>query len=231
VSIVYRDGKKLTEQSAAMFDEWQRLVGLNFDIMQGSYNDDVSTSAGTHDGGGALDCDDTGMSQDTINKVVYQGRRVGFAVYWRPPIPNKWGSHFHAIELGCPDASPAAKAQMAEYLLGGDGLKGTYPDPHAALNAPKQTWEQYLASKRQRFPLPAGHVFGYRKSDRVHNGTEGPITADNVRKIQRRVRAKETGVFDYQTALRVKAWKVWKGLGTNSDVGAVTWAAMFPGTP
>jgi len=223
---VYRDGKKLDERSAAMFDELQRLVGLDLRVVQGSYSDGVGTSAGTHDGGGAIDFDDTGMDKATIDKIVYQGRRVGWALYWRPTLPGKWGSHFHGIALGCPDASSAAKAQMAEYLIGGDGLKGTYPDPHAALNAPKQTWEQYLASKRQRFPLPSGHSFGTPRTTAVHDGTEGPVTANNVKKIQRRLSIAQTGRFGPVTRLRVMAWQKWKKLPVSGRVGSTTWKAM-----
>jgi peptidoglycan hydrolase-like protein with peptidoglycan-binding domain len=226
MTIVYRDGKKLDDRTAKMFDEAQRLLGMDLRIIQGSYSTSVGASAGTHNGGGALDLSDSGMTANTRDKVVVVLRRVGFAAYWRPDRAGVWDSHFHGIALGCADASPSAKAQMAEYLIGGDGLSGTYPDPHKHLNAPKQTWEQYLVSKRPPFPLPAGHSFGTPKTAAVHDGTEGPVTADNVRKIQRRLSISQTGRFGAYTKARVIAWQTWKRLPVSGRVGATTWKAM-----
>jgi len=77
------------------------------------------------------------------------------------------------------------------------------------------------------FPLPAGEVFGYRKSSRIRNGTESPANRTEVMRIQKRVRAKVTGVFDMQTARRVLAWRVYKKLGRGSTVGPVVYDAMF----
>ncbi len=218
-------GHTFDARTVKMLVEAERLTGFTLRIMQGSYSDG-GQSAGTHTGGGAFDCDDYGMTQAQRDKLIVTLRRVGFAAWWRPTIAGKWGSHFHGIAIGCPDLAPSAQRQVNEYLAGGDGLTGSNPDPHRALNAPKQTWEQYLATKRPPFPLPKGEVFGYRKSSRIRNGTESMRNREAVMQIQRRMKRPVTGVFDYGTALKVKAWKIWKGLGTNSEVGPVTWRAM-----
>ena len=106
-------------------------------------------------------------------------------------------------------------------------MKGDNPDPHRALNAPKQTWERYKATLYvDSFPLPPGHSFGTPKSSYVHDGTEGPVTADNVRKIQRRLRVSQTGKFGAYTRLRVIAWQIWKRIKPTGRVGAATWRAM-----
>lgn len=212
-------------RTVLMLVEAERLTGFTLRIMQGSYSDG-GQSAGTHTGGGAFDCDDYGMTQAQREKLIVALRRVGFAAWWRPTIPGKWGSHFHGIAIGCPDLAPSAQRQVQEYYAGGDGLTGTNPDPHGYLNAPKQTWEQYLASKRPAFPLPAGHSFGTPKSTAVHDGTANPTDADNVKKIQRRLSIKQTGRFGLATKAKVIAWQTWRRLPVSGRVGATTWKAM-----
>ena len=226
MTIVYRDGHKLDERSGKMFDELQRLLGMDLRVVQGSYSGGVGASAGTHNGGGALDIDDTGMSEATRNKVVFEARRVGFAAWWRPTRPGVWGSHFHAVAIGCPDLADVAERQVLEYYEGGDGLVGGNPDPHRSLNAPKQTWERYLATKRPPFPLPTGHSFGTPKSSAVHDGTANVRDAENVKRIQHRLGVGRTGRFGAYTKARVIAWQVWKRIPASGRVGATTWKAM-----
>ena len=122
--------------------------------------------------------------------------------------------------------SDSARRQVQEYLVGGDGLVGSNPDPHKHLNAPKQTWEQYVASRRPPFPLPTGHSFGTPKSTAVHDGTASVKDAENVKRIQRRLSVKQTGKFGLYTKSRVIAWQTWKRLPVSGRVGATTWKAM-----
>ena len=218
-------GHAFDARTVKMLVEVERLTGITLDIMQGSYSSG-GQSAGTHTGGGAFDCDDTGMTAATRDKLIVAMRRVGFAAWWRPAIAGKWGSHFHGIAIGCPDLSDAARRQVQEYLVGGDGLVGSNPDPHKSLNAPKQTWEQYLATKRPPFPLPTGHSFGTPKSAAVHDGTANTTDAENVKRIQRRLSVKQTGKFGLYTKSRVIAWQTWKRLPVSGRVGATTWKAL-----
>lgn len=132
VTKVYRDGKVLDERTAKMFDLWQFNALTDFYILQGSYNHGVGASAGTHDGGGAVDLSVSGFSDKFTRWVVKQGRLAGFAAWYRSPLPGVWSEHIHAIALGCKDAAPLAKTQMIEYRNGGDGLVGSAPD-----NGPK----------------------------------------------------------------------------------------------
>jgi hypothetical protein len=137
--------------------ELERLWGRPLDIMQGSYNPGgVAGSSSTHDRGGAFDADDTGFTAAQRDRFVTLARTVGFACWWRPTLPGKWGSHFHGISIqpgGKTDQgvlSSAAFGQVRDYYNGLDGLAGDGPDPHRGLNAPKQTWEQY---KEDNMPL------------------------------------------------------------------------------
>ena len=81
--------------------------------------------------------------------------------------------------------------------------------------------------KTTSFPLPQGEVFGYRKSSKVRNGSESPENRKAVLRIQKRMGAWETGVYDMQTSLRVLRWRLWKKLGRGSTTGPVVWDAMF----
>jgi hypothetical protein len=76
------------------------------------------------------------------------------------------------------------------------------------------------------FPLADGHSFGTPRSTSVHDGTEGPVTADNVRRIQRRLGIKQTGRYGLATKAKVAAWQVWKRIPATGRVGAVTWKRL-----
>lgn len=121
------------------------------DLMQGSYNGGaVSASAGTHDGGGVVDL----SAYDAARKVL-ELRRTGFAAWYRPAIPGLWGAHIHAVLIGNAKLSTSAKAQVSEYLAGGDGLKGNGKD-----TGPRQfvrnrfTWPKSTPSTPDPEPKP-----------------------------------------------------------------------------
>lgn len=112
------------------------------DVVQGSYNaGGVGASAGTHDGGGAMDVSvnrGCGLHHAATVKAL---RQVGFAAWYRPTIPGTWEHHIHAIAVSDPDLAGAAQDQVVDYYQGRDGLAGNGAD-----NGPKVkkiTWEQY----------------------------------------------------------------------------------------
>lgn len=95
-------------------------------MVQGGYNaGGVAASAGTHDGGGAFD-----LTPFNIKNRIKVFRLLGVAIWDRPTISGLWAHHLHGIVAGDGTASAAAKAQVSEYLAGGDGLRGTAPDPN-----------------------------------------------------------------------------------------------------
>lgn len=97
----------------------------NMTMTQGGYNaGGVAASAGTHDGGGAMDL----TAFNTKNRVKLL-RLLGVAASYRPYIAGLWPAHIHAIVVGDGTASPAAKGQVTSYLKGRNGLKGDGPDP------------------------------------------------------------------------------------------------------
>lgn len=104
-----------------------------FRYAQGSYNAGrVGASAGTHDGGGAVDLGAAHLNPKQIRGAVRWLRRAGFAASFRPEYwrngKRVWGPHIHAILLGHNNASDGAKRQMQAYLAGRDGLAGNGPD-------------------------------------------------------------------------------------------------------
>jgi hypothetical protein len=112
----------------------EKRLGYELTIMQGSYNRGVGASAGTHDGGGAVDL----APYDHARKVLVL-RQVGFAAWYRPALPGVWPDHVHAIAIGDPDLAPVAARQVTAYYNGRDGLAGNGPDNGPRLN-PIPTW-------------------------------------------------------------------------------------------
>lgn len=118
------DGKTLNQRTADMLSRAEARLGENLYVVQGSYNTGVSQSAGTHDGGGAIDVSPT----SNPSAVVKALRDSGFAAWHRTANQGDWAEHIHAIAIGDPELSSGARAQVAEYYAGYDGLAGSGRD-------------------------------------------------------------------------------------------------------
>ncbi|MGW4115923.1 peptidoglycan-binding domain-containing protein [Actinosynnema sp. NPDC004786] len=142
--VTYRGGLMNT-RTKAMLVEAERLLGRSLTVTQGSYNPGgVPGSAGTHDGGGALDLSVSGMTAATRTTVARVLRQVGFAAWVRTPAQG-FDYHIHAIAVNDPDQSPGAQHQAGDYHLGLNGLADRGPDDGPAVS-PKRTWEEYQRS-------------------------------------------------------------------------------------
>ena len=116
------------------------------DIVQGSYNaGGVSQSAGTHDGGGAMDISVKRGCGVHHPATVAALRSVGFAAWYRPTLPGVWEEHIHAIAISDPDLSSGAANQVSDYWFGRDGLAGHGPDNGPQVR--KTTWERFNRSR------------------------------------------------------------------------------------
>ena len=142
MALVPLGGGKVTDaRTAAQLVEAQQLAGFVFAYAQGSYNGGVAASAGTHNGGGAVDLVTGHLSRANKTAMVSALRRVGFAAWLRPYRAGVWGEHVHAISIqpgGRYDQgvlSTGAHQQVKAYYDGRDGLSGNGPDPHAALGS------------------------------------------------------------------------------------------------
>ncbi|GEM_PF-2927757 len=114
-------------------------------VVQGSYEPGLTESFGTHDAGGAADisirnpANPAEILWDEATKMVSALREAGFAAWYRPTGmfgPNS-GAHIHAIAIGDPELSQAARDQLdgtGGYFRGLDGVHPKYggpsPDPH-----------------------------------------------------------------------------------------------------
>lgn len=119
----------LNGRTIAMLDSVDQHLGVNLSIVQGSYSTSVSASGGTHAGGGAIDVNVAGMSQDQINRTVNGLRAEGFAAWYRTTSEGFDIDHIHAIAIGDRQMSSAAASQVTDYYDGRTGLSGEQIDP------------------------------------------------------------------------------------------------------
>lgn len=113
---------------------------LEFSFSQGSYNTGVEASAGTHDGGGALDLRTRGLSRNKVDAMVEALRMAGFAAWSRGRGHDSFSPHIHAIAIGDKEAAWLAKQQMQDYAKGRNGLSNHARDPDRALGRDMPTW-------------------------------------------------------------------------------------------
>lgn len=136
-------GFPFNTRTVAMLKEAQRLSGVTLLVEQGSYSPgEDPTSAGTHDGGGAVDLDAEALTAAKRTALVTAMRRVGFAAWLRTPSQGDWPLHIHGIAVNDTDLSLAAQKQVGQYYLGRNGLANNGPDDGPQVT--KVTWEQYL---------------------------------------------------------------------------------------
>lgn len=118
-------GRTLDRQTIAALLAAEHHLGYDNRIVQGSYNAGVSQSAGTHDGGGAVDL----VWRPRIGRQNRALRKWGHFAGWpRVRIPGLWERHWHGILIGNDKASPDAKNQVVSYRVGRDGLASNGPD-------------------------------------------------------------------------------------------------------
>ena len=116
-------GVRLDRYTVSTLERAEAISGIRISPTQGSYNrGGVSQSAGTHDGGGAVDIVVVHLSRDQMNRLNRALREVGFASWIREKIPGLWNIHIHAILVGNTQASLGALNQVTAYRNGRNGL-------------------------------------------------------------------------------------------------------------
>lgn len=139
------DGQSFNQRTADMLAEAQKRSGQDFNITQGSYNAGVTASAGTHDGGGAVDIATGNLSKDERTAAVKALREVGFAAWDRTGVAD-FSPHIHAEAISDTDLDSSVwkssgNHQIFDYYNGMDGLANHNPDNGP--DVPKTTWEDY----------------------------------------------------------------------------------------
>lgn len=132
-------GVTVNARTRDMLAAAQKRCGLSFDYPQGSYNVGVPASAGTHDGGGAIDISVSEFSAEQCTAAVTALREVGFAAWLRTTDQGFSGDHIHGIAIGDTDAADVAQSQVGDYFLGRNGLKGHGEDDGPKVD--KVIWE------------------------------------------------------------------------------------------
>lgn len=121
-------GKSFDRLTVQAIEAAEALLGYRLTVVQGSYNGGtgkVSASAGTHDGGGAVDFA-VGAKPDAAIRAL---RTVGFAAWIRDETQGPWSKHIHAVLAGNTRLAPSASRQVDAYRNGRDGLKSNKKDP------------------------------------------------------------------------------------------------------
>jgi hypothetical protein len=136
-------GKKMNTRTRDMLLAAEKILGYQLHVIQGSYNTGVAASAGTHDGGGALDVWGKGTAKAATEVAAL--RRVGFAAWHRTPAQGNWGHHIHAIAVGDADLSRGARNQVTAYKNGRNGLASNGKDTFTRAYV-NNTWETYKKS-------------------------------------------------------------------------------------
>jgi hypothetical protein len=115
-------GKTVADRLRQIVELTELLTGVDLVVTQGSYNEGVGPSGGTHDQGGAVDLSVHGHSQPEVESVIQTLRQLGCAAWHRFPNQGKWPEHMHAVDSGAKDLSDQAEWQVGEYNAGRNGL-------------------------------------------------------------------------------------------------------------
>ena len=163
---------QINKRTFEMLQNAQILYGgeinlTGYHLTQGSYNNTVSASFGTHDGGGAVDFSvfRYGTYQvlyEDIDALILALRTAGFAAWLRDFDQLYPGSpiHIHAIAIGDRDLSPAAESQLSAnygYFSGNNGIppeNGTAPVPDEFGGPIICKWMTSLGYKSFNHPQP-----------------------------------------------------------------------------
>lgn len=204
---VTRDGKTLNKRTLDMLERAEARMGFKVYVVQGSYNTGVGASAGTHDGGGAIDISVRGID---YKKAVRALRDVGFAAWYRPARAGVWGAHIHAVAIGDAEVSSGAKAQVAEYYAGQDGLAGYNEDtgyrpdpipvwpikiPSVNFGVLRTQFESKKPAKRAAVRVLQRVLNERLDLDIVVDGVAGPQTRGAWKKWQEKTSSKADGVI------------------------------------
>lgn len=119
-------------------------------LAQGSFNNSVGASAGTHAGDAVVDIRTTGVGLNAkeTRSLLRATKDVGFAS-WIRDERDGMPPHIHACLIADPEMAPGAKAQCVDYDKGLNGLRNRAKDRNPYRPRPKVRF-----SWRQGKPVP-----------------------------------------------------------------------------
>ncbi|TCC19969.1 hypothetical protein [Kribbella sindirgiensis] len=247
------EGFRMDARTRDMLVELRRICEAPVRITQGGFNKGgVTASAGTHDGGGALDIRAKDLTTAERKEVVRRARQVGFAAWLRTPAQANWPYHVHMIAVGCDSLSAGAEKQVVAYHNGKNGLKNNRADDGDRLYA-DNTWESYqaqLAALKPPKDAPPAKVAtgprvslkliayaangGYFRSGQIIARNEATRVAHWLLDDQKIVTARDVRVWEafvrqgnwrsagLQYTGMVEKFQAHYGLAVDGDVGPIT---------
>ena len=145
------DGKTVTVRTRDALLYAQRLWNQRrkhhkkIRLAQGSFNNSVGASAGTHAGDAVVDVRTAGVGLDAddtkaLNRAL---RDAGFAA-WIRDQRDGMDPHIHACLIADPEMGPGAKAQCVDYDKGLNGLRNRAKDrnPYRPKVKVRYSWRQ-----------------------------------------------------------------------------------------
>lgn len=124
------------ERAESIMRSRHKKIAHLFAVTQGSYQSSVAASAGTHDGGGAVDLMWCGHVE-----CVRALREAGMAAWHRNPSQGKWKDHIHAVVVDHPKLAPSAARQITAYRARRNGLANNAADDGPRLDPiPGPVW-------------------------------------------------------------------------------------------
>ena len=170
----------------------EKLVGGGFQavVTQGSYQNPVSASAGTHSGGGVLDLRARDLTPVRKGQLLKALRQVGFAAWLRTPNQGPWVEHFHIVLIDHPLLSTQAATQVRDYRAGLNGLANKGKDDGPRIPYKVFTWPEPAPPKK----LPA-RVQTYLKNN-------VSIRKDITKEVKRLKAAREVAARKGEPLLR-----------------------------
>jgi hypothetical protein len=137
-----------TKEMILRAEKYAKSMGVKvpFVVSQGSYNrGGVSASAGTHDGGGALDIRTRDHVASQVPGMVKALRMAGFAA-WSRDARDGFTPHIHAVAIGDRELSASARNQVQSYFAGRNGLRNQGLDrDRSTAGRPIPDWAQRFA--------------------------------------------------------------------------------------
>jgi peptidoglycan hydrolase-like protein with peptidoglycan-binding domain len=147
--------KRVNTRTRLMISAADATLPWTIQVSQGSYclgkKSCAEASAGTHDGGGAIDVRVKDLSTTQRWRTVQALRQVGFAAWLRTPSQcgGCWTAHIHAVAIADTDVWQrdgrfTNRDQVADYFVGRNGLSAHGPDnTPTRYRAAFTTWEAY----------------------------------------------------------------------------------------
>ncbi|MEU4419622.1 peptidoglycan-binding protein [Actinoplanes sp. NPDC024001] len=137
-------GERVNARTRDMLAAADAMLSWSILLDQGSYSTSDPTSAGTHDGGGAVDVTVTSLTATQRWETVRALRTVGFAAWLRTPSQGNWPYHIHAVAVADTDLSTPAANQIHDYYVGKNGLANhAADDTPSAYRTAFTWWEKY----------------------------------------------------------------------------------------